>query len=262
MLPAPIPESPAPVGSHLASRGPWGPWLTLVLGAAIFLAYSTAQGLALTPILAIYAMGGTPPQHLPALVMQGFTLSWAFVLSLPMMLFACAAAVLARRGPSLADYLALKPIPARALAGWILLMGVTVLALSSANDHLGRPAPEFVQAFYQSAGYLPLCWAAVGVCAPLAEELLFRGFLFAGLAASKLGQAGAVAVTSAMFMGLHLGQYDWVDLSQVGLVGVLMGWARARSGSLLPPLAMHVTLNLLALALYHFSELPERGEPV
>jgi membrane protease YdiL (CAAX protease family) len=48
----------------------------------------------------------------------------------------------------------------------------------------------------RAAGLVPLMWLAFVVAAPLGEEILFRGFLFRGWAASPLGAPGTILVTS------------------------------------------------------------------
>ena len=50
-----------------------------------------------------------------------------------------------------------------------------------------------------------LMLTVIGIGAPLSEELLFRGFLFSGLAKSKLGLLGAGVLTSLLWTLLHLG---------------------------------------------------------
>lgn len=251
-IPLPAPAAPAPVGTR-----PWGPWLTLVLGGAIFIIYSFAQGLGLVPSIVFYASHGVPPNRLHEIAMTGLSLSLATAIGCPVMLFVCALLASARRGPPLQDYFALHLVRFPVLVRWSITLIVVAIGFSIVNDLLHREPPEFIVHAYSTAGYAPLLWAAVGICAPVAEEFLFRGFLFAGLAASRLGSTGAVIITSFFFAIIHAGQYGWVDLSQIGVVGILLGLARARTGSLLPPVAMHIALNLTSLTLYALTESAE-----
>ena len=233
-------------------KKPWGPWLTLLFGVAIFIVYSTAQGLGLLPWVLVRAWAGASPQALQEAALTGMNLALATLVGCPVMLFICGLLAWARRGPDVASYLAVRRPRLRSIVGWV--SGITVLAIgfSMLNEGLHRPPPAFVVSSYATAGYLPLFWGAIAVCAPVAEEVLFRGFLFAGFAASRLGTWGALVLTSVLFALVHGGQYDWVDLTQVGLMGGCFGLARARTGSLVTSVSMHVTLNLIALALYHF----------
>ena len=224
--------------------------MSLLFGGVIFLFYSTVQGLALVPLIAMSAAGGMPQSKLHELVLNGFNLAFATTVGCPFMLLACGLLARARQGASTADYLALRTLRVGTLVGWAAAMTLTAVGFSLLNDLAGREAPEFIVKTYATAGYLPFFWAAIAVCAPVSEEVLFRGFMFSGLAASRLGAKGAVALTSLAFAIVHGGQYGWVEMVEIAVVGVLLGIARARTGSLFPPLAMHIALNLTSLTLY------------
>jgi membrane protease YdiL (CAAX protease family) len=90
-----------------------------------------------------------------------------------------------------------------------------------------------------------LGFALLVVLAPLSEELLFRGFLYGGLAQSRIGPVGAILVTSGIWTVIHV-QYTWLIMTQVFIYGVVFGVVRWRSGSLWPPMITHGLVNLLA----------------
>jgi len=95
-----------------------------------------------------------------------------------------------------------------------------------------------------------LRWFSSGVMAPLWEEALMRGFLYRGLAASRLGPAGAIVVTAVLWALMHLGSgRSWIGIAEMTLAGLLFDWLRWRTGSLLPTTAVHAANNLLMLAL-------------
>lgn len=88
----------------------------------------------------------------------------------------------------------------------------------------------------------------VACVAPLVEELLVRGALFGPLVRSSSAST-AVAVTTVAFVVLHL--FEWRDIPALVLAGGALGYLRGATGSLLPPLAMHVAFNATTvLALY------------
>lgn len=80
---------------------------------------------------------------------------------------------------------------------------------------------------------------------PLAEELLFRGWLLPRLA-EGIGNTAAVWASAAVFAGFHLSLGVFAPVALLG--GLVLGWARLRSGSLSAPLALHVSVSLLANA--------------
>jgi membrane protease YdiL (CAAX protease family) len=157
-----------------------------------------------------------------------------------------AAAVCLRNGPSLRDYLALRRPPPGAIAvGLALTLGVGVVQ-HVGSLWFGEPIPAFVAHSYRTAGSPTFLVVAFVVCAPLSEEVVFRGFLLTGLATAYRTRT-AVLVTAVIFAALHLGQYGLWELVSLAVFGALLAVARLRSGSLLVPIAMHGAMNLGAL---------------
>jgi membrane protease YdiL (CAAX protease family) len=97
----------------------------------------------------------------------------------------------------------------------------------------------------ESGHVLTLAFALV-VIAPLMEELLFRGFLFRGYAASRLGVVGAILLTSVIWASMHI-QYEIFYIVQIIVLGCVFGWIRWRSGSTLLTIILHAIVNLTAL---------------
>ncbi|HEX5757612.1 MAG TPA: CPBP family intramembrane glutamic endopeptidase [Thermoanaerobaculia bacterium] len=151
----------------------------------------------------------------------------------------------ARRPPR--EALALRLPRLRQALLWTLALVAFLAAYDLVARDLGRPlSPEIMVQSYRTSVWPPLFWLAVALAAPIFEELLFRGFLLPSLAASRLGAAGAVTVSSLLFAALHL-QYDLFDMTGVFLLGCLFAAARLASGSTLLTIGLHVLTNLLAL---------------
>ena len=76
----------------------------------------------------------------------------------------------------------------------------------------------------------------VFVVIPLAREVFFRGVLFGAL---RRGSSAAVTVaaTSLLFAVFSL---DWRSMPSALVLGLSLGWLRARSGSLVAPIVAHV----------------------
>lgn len=84
------------------------------------------------------------------------------------------------------------------------------------------------------------------VAAPLVEELLFRG-LFQTVIRSYLQRPWlAIFVTAAMFASVHLNRTHWPALF---VLGVGLGYAYEKSGSLWRPIFMHAMFNGVTIAL-------------
>ena len=151
-----------------------------------------------------------------------------------------------REGATVRGYLGLHPVGAGTLLAWLAAALVFVMASDGLSTLLERPVvPEFMVRTYATAGILPLFWAAIVLLGPIFEEVFFRGFMFAGLARSRLGGAGAVMVTALAWAAIHL-QYDLYGMATVFAIGLLLGWARLRTGSLYLTIALHAAFNLVA----------------
>src|SRR5262249_37497849 len=102
---------------------------------------------------------------------------------------------------SFAQYLALKPFALRELLLGLACLAVYALAADLITWLAGYAiVAAFVRDTVNSAAAahaLLLFIAAVTLVAPLSEEITMRGFLYRGFAASGLGPAGAIVLTSA-----------------------------------------------------------------
>jgi hypothetical protein len=87
---------------------------------------------------------------------------------------------------------------------------------------------------------LAVAVVALVLVAPTAEELVFRGLGFAAFGRF------ALPLTTALFAIAHGLP---VLLIPVAIAGLVLGLLRERTGSLLPGLGVHMSLNAIALAL-------------
>lgn len=87
-------------------------------------------------------------------------------------------------------------------------------------------------------------FAIVGLLAPFAEEVFFRGFLLAALVSVIGGLRGAL-VSSAIFSVAHL---NVGTLVPIFVMGMLLAWLYLRTGSIWPSFVAHAAQNLIALA--------------
>jgi membrane protease YdiL (CAAX protease family) len=109
-----------------------------------------------------------------------------------------------------------------------------------------RPPPQRVAqalAEAQGMGLRVLAIVAVGVVAPFAEEVVFRGVSFRGLR-RRLGFFPAAALSAGLFSLAHL---DLQHVLQLFVVGVVLAWTVERSGSILPGMILHAGINLTSL---------------
>jgi membrane protease YdiL (CAAX protease family) len=131
----------------------------------------------------------------------------------------------------------------------VLILTVFLLGYDALTYLLGRDiVTPFQVDTYRTArdgGTLPLLWLTFVLVAPVAEEIMFRGFLFRGWVRSEQSAVPAIVVISLLFAAIHV-QYDWFGMLQVFFIGLLLAIARWRSGSTLLTILMHVLINFWA----------------
>lgn len=129
---------------------------------------------------------------------------------------------------------------------WVACLAVGASApLSFLMDEVGLEMPQSYQELFKSiighdAGYL-----AVGVLAPVAEEMLFRGAILRRLleVMDSRREWIAVAVTAALFGIVHLNVVQGVNAFVLGL---LLGWMYVRTRSIVPGVVFHIVNNTIA----------------
>ncbi len=239
------PERTAPKGAF------WKFWGTTLWGIAILAVFMVAGGVAVFACLVWLDPGAGLPDDEPLrlLYSNGVTL-FAIASTAFFGAFAVMALAVRLSGVGMRDYLGLHAPRGRdvavGLAGLVVIYGVFVL-LNVLTGPIG--SPSFVVMIYRSAaaaGMVPALALAAVVLAPVGEEMLIRGFMLPGWAASRLGPTGAVLLTTAFWTALHT-QYSWIVLTQIACIGLLLGWLRQRSGSTLLTIFLHAAQNGTAL---------------
>jgi len=152
-----------------------------------------------------------------------------------------------KRGSRLKEYFDLRLFSWKTFWIW---MGILVLLLifeGTALTALGvEETPNFMLNIeYPSTLSIWLLLFGVTFMAPLIEEVVFRGFLLKGFSNSFMGVWGAVIVTSALWAMMHI-QYEFAYIAIIFVVGLVFGYARIQTKSLLVPMSMHFMMNLIA----------------
>ena len=241
-------ETAEPSGPAKPKRQRWGPWATLGWAVPIALTLMISQILGLV-LFQAWWNASHPQQHLdfPQLIINGGALAASLAVSTPFLLGLLFLIVRLSHVP-ISDYLALKPPRWRDLGRGVAAVAAVLFAAGIAANVWGFETPEFMTETFASAraaGLVPLLILAFVICAPLQEEMLFRGFFYRGLV-SSLGVWPTIAITSLAWAVLHA-QYAWFFVGEIFVLGIALGWLRARSGSTLLTLALHATINGLAL---------------
>jgi ABC-2 type transport system permease protein/sodium transport system permease protein len=124
------------------------------------------------------------------------------------------------------------------------------------NPELFKKIEALVQMFQSMPLWLILvCYAIVPA---VFEEFCFRGFLFGALR-ERLSGCWTVIVTAVLFGFFHEVFFPG-KLVPTAALGLVLGWMRLRTGSILPGIVMHAVLNGVVFSLIYFrDDLAARG---
>jgi membrane protease YdiL (CAAX protease family) len=214
---------------------------TLLFGFLVVLASGLSRTLAMQGVAA--AVGADLSSSEPLLRRDGLLLGWGILAGV---LGGGGVLALGAR-PNPTSALALRRPTLGALLGWLMAAAVLVAATDVAAWLTQRPLWE--PAWRDAYRTAPVSLLVVALVATsIFEELYFRGFLHTGLASTRLGARGAIAVTALLFAAAHFPQDAWRFL-EVLASGVLFGLARHYSGSSLTTVLPHVLGNLKVLVM-------------
>jgi len=146
-------------------------------------------------------------------------------------------------------------------AGWKLVLfgAIGTVALSMGVSHLGiePQGVKQVMEFVREPGELTPSLLVLAVLAPLVEELIFRGLIYGWTVSFWVWAARrwpklpahwativAWIVSSLTFAAAH---YEPAHVILVLPLGIMFGWLRRRSDSLLPSFVAHVVNNGFAV---------------
>ncbi len=98
-------------------------------------------------------------------------------------------------------------------------------------------------------GYL-----SVGLLAPFAEELVFRGAILRSLLQWNSRPWVAIAISAVFFAAAHMNP---AQLPHALLIGVLLGWLYYRTNSIVPGMIYHWVNNSVAYVMYNLYPNPD-----
>lgn len=98
-------------------------------------------------------------------------------------------------------------------------------------------------------GYL-----VIGLLAPLAEELVFRGAILRALLQWKRNPWIGIVSSALLFALIHMNP---VQMPHAFLIGILLGWMYYRTDSIIPGIVYHWVNNTVAYVMYNLYPDPD-----
>lgn len=141
------------------------------------------------------------------------------------------------------DYLRSRPWTALVWTG-VATLG-TIIPSIWLDEQLALDMPEHVERLLVDIMRQPLGYLFIGILAPVAEEVVFRGAVLRSLLTVMEGRWrwGAIAVSAVIFGAVHGNESQFLHAV---LTGVLLGWMYERTRSIVPGLVCHWVNNSLA----------------
>lgn len=133
----------------------------------------------------------------------------------------------------------------------LALMLVINAGWEFARQRLGWAGqPNYLPLFGGGPAGLAMALLIGGVVAPVAEEVFFRGYLYAGLR-SRFGLGWGLALSSLLFAVVHV--IPGV-IPPIFLLGMILALVYEYTGSLWPAIALHSAINTLAFVAAYVAE--------
>ncbi len=139
---------------------------------------------------------------------------------------------------------------------WIVLTWSVLLALGTIIpserlvEVLQMEMPEQMMKMFEEVMKKPIGYVVIGILAPFAEEVVFRGAILRkilGMMDEKRHWV-AIAISALVFGLVHLNIPQGIHAF---LIGLLLGWMYYRTRSILPGILFHWVNNSVAFIMFH-----------
>ena len=140
-------------------------------------------------------------------------------------------------------------------AYWSAVLAVSIIIPSMLLEALIPEAwkKDILEDVFKMIMQSPWGYLQIGILAPLAEEMVFRGAIQRAAAnyfeekGVKNFQWRAILLSAVLFAGIH---GNPAQIPHALLMGVLLGWMYSRSGSIIPCVIVHWVNNSIGFAQY------------
>ena len=141
---------------------------------------------------------------------------------------------------------------------WVALLSVgLILPAEWVYERLQITMPESTEAMFEAIMREPLGYMAIGIFAPVVEEIVFRGAILRILLGlfSRSWHWVAIIFSALIFGAIHLNLAQGLHAFVIGL---LLGWMYYRTSSVVPGILLHWINNTVAYLMFHL--MPQFGD--
>jgi hypothetical protein len=94
-------------------------------------------------------------------------------------------------------------------------------------------------------GLFPLVFLSGIIIAPIAEEIVFRGYFYKAFS-DRFKPSYAIVLSAALFSVLH---FELLAAAQLFVIGIILAYVYEKTGNLMAPITLHVLNNAVAFLL-------------
>ncbi len=141
---------------------------------------------------------------------------------------------------------------------WVALLSWgLILPAEWVYERLQITMPESTEAMFEGIMREPLGYMAIGIFAPVVEEIVFRGAILRILLGlfSRSWHWVAIIFSALIFGAIHLNLAQGLHAFVIGL---LLGWMYYRTSSVVPGILLHWINNTVAYLMFHL--MPQFGD--
>ncbi|MGZ4936023.1 MAG: CPBP family intramembrane glutamic endopeptidase [Halobacteriota archaeon] len=220
---------------------------SLLLGIVLYFVAQLSVSLFLPPLL--IQTGVISSREALSLTSGGFT-AWTFwllnIANIVSIILIVGAVLWFYREPLSALGLTTKKVPRALLFG---VAGFVVAFIAAAV--VGYPVEQLFgvdptqQALSQTAtepGLLPIVFVSGAIIAPIAEEIVFRGYLYKAFR-DRFKPGYAILLSAALFSIIHL---EWRAALSLFVIGIVLAYVYEKTGNLMAPITLHILNNAVA----------------
>jgi membrane protease YdiL (CAAX protease family) len=104
------------------------------------------------------------------------------------------------------------------------------------------PTQEALSQTATVPGLLPLVFLSGAIIAPIAEEIVFRGYLYKAFR-DRFKPSYAIVLSAALFSAIHL---ELVAAAPLFVIGIVLAYVYEKTGNIMAPITLHVLNNAVA----------------
>ena len=141
---------------------------------------------------------------------------------------------------------------------WVFVLTFgTIIPSEWLLEQLDMEMPESVQHVFEQIMSTPVGYVAIGLLAPLAEEMVFRGAILRVLLKvfDRRWHWLPIVISAVLFGAVHGNMAQFLHAM---LLGLLLGWLYYRTDSIVPGVVLHWVNNSIAYVIFNL--LPQATE--